>query len=306
MQKELIKIFKKALDAIPADPGEPGSQAKRDELRRLIDLVSESWTGAGTVALRFEAGLRYEIVYDVAPGQGKTLVETLAKVVGPSPFGDLGAVDPALAGSTYVLDREGDVFWGHLSRAKEAKRGAAAGKTASAAGAASTPSPMSAFLSDLELRLAVDDGKMIATLGPDSKARLAALRSAVKMPAPPPSAPVAAALAATKGAWFFEAIDLGALFQGFAEMAARPGFKGTQASAQQAAMVAAMLGDSHLGLLAELRGGETFSFTFHVPIETATSIAMLAGRFMSGGTGLSADASPPGALAPAPKRHRHH
>jgi hypothetical protein len=72
-------------------------------------------------------------------------------------------------------------------------------------------------------------------------------------------------------------------------------------------MMSAMLGDAHLALLAELRGGETFSFTFHVPIETATAGAMLAGRLMSGGAaGLGAPPSPSGPLTPAPKRHRQH
>lgn len=303
MQKELIKIFKKGLDAMPAIPGDPGNQARRDELRRLVDLASEAWTGAGTVAFRLDEGLSYDIVYEVVPALGKTLVETLAKVVGPSPFGDLGAVDPSLAGSTYVLDREDDVFWWHLSRAKDGKRGGVARRPGKVAGAASPASSMSALLSDFEVRLAVDGGKMIATVGPDSKARLTALRSAVKSPAPAPSAPAAAALAATKGAWFFEAIDLGELFKGFAKMAALPGFKGTPASAQQAAMASAMLGNAHLALLADLRGGETFSFTFRVPIETATSVMMLAAPLMASGAGLGAQASPASPLAPAPKRH---
>lgn len=322
LQKQVLDIIAKALDAVPPDQGD---QAKRDELHHLIEVAAQAWTGAGTIAFRFKGGFSYDIVYDVAPDQGKALVESMAKLVGPSPLGDLGAMDPALAGSTYVLEKDGDVFWGHLTStesaentkgkrtataaqaakaSKDARRKRVAATTAKADTSGAVASPLAAYLTMLELRLAVDGGKMIATTGPDSKARLADLRAAVKAPAPPPHPRVAAVLEATKGAWFFESFDIGAMFQGAAEVAAKGMSGGAQAHAQMAAM-AAMLGDAHLGLLADLRGGDTFAFTLHVPIDTATTVAMLVTRFTTGlGLNPGGPSPAPGALAAPPWKHR--
>jgi len=288
--KEFLAVARKALDTLPAEEG------KRAELRRWVDSLTEAWTGAGSVAMRAKDGLSYDLVYAIDPAHSSSLVEAFTKSVGPSPLGDLGSVDPMLAGMTFVLEKEGDAFFGHIVGAK--KKGAKAKSASPDAEAAM------GFLTNLEFRTVVAGPRLVATVGPGSKARFEALLAAVKAGTPAaPNPELAATLEATKGALAIEAIDLAGLFRGAAALASQPGLGGGTANAQQASALAAMLGDAHLSLFMDMRGGDALSFTLHVPMETASSGAMLAMRFMSGGANLAA---PPSA-APVPARKpRHH
>jgi hypothetical protein len=293
--KEFLAVVRKSLDTLPAEKG------KTEEIRRWVDLLAEAWTGAGSVAFRAKDGLSYDLVYAVEPGHAASLVDAFAKAVGPSPFGDLGAVDPMFAGTTFVLEKEGDAFFGHFVSAKKklAPHGAKA-KNAPGAEAAM------GLVTNLELRMAVAGARLVAAVGPGNKARFEALLSAVKAQAPGAVNPaLAATLAATKGALAVESIDLAGLFRSAAALASQPGMGGGAANVQQASALAAMLGDAHLSLFMDMRGGDALSFTLHVPMETASTGTMLAMRFMSGGANVVAPVPSPATLAPRPKHGRH-
>ena len=283
--KAFASVIRKSLESMAPSPG--GGFSKEEALK-TFDVLTDTWTGAGTLAVSADDDLSYDFVYRLAESKPGLLRERLEHAVGPWPLGELGRLAPSLAGSSFVLEKDDDAFYGHFLRGKT--KGAQERK-AKTKRRDTTPTSGADVLSSLSFRAALEGDRLVAAVGVANKDHFQRLRNAVKSDArPPANGPLAEALTATSGALAVEYVDLAALGRVALRTAASPDARGHAREVGAVAAMADALGDTPLAVFAEIRGGETLLTRLRIPMETASTAARLAMQFLSGAMGGS---SPP-------------
>lgn len=285
--KAVAGVVRKSLEGLPSSPE---SRFSKEELLKTFDVLTDTWTGAGTLAVREEDDLSYDFVYRIDESKAGMIVERLERALGPWSLGDLAGLDPSLAGSTFVLEKEDDAFYGHFvtGKAKASQKRRDKAKVVSA-----RRSPRASdVLPSLSFRIAVDGSRLIAAVGVANKEHFQSLRHAVKSNAsPPPNAALAEALTTTSGALGVEYVDIAALVRVALRAAARVEPRG-HAGELGVAGLANAFGDTSLALFAEIRGGESLLTRLQIPMETAASAARLTMQFLGGAFAGSAAQRP--------------
>jgi hypothetical protein len=252
--------------AVP-EPDRPKVAASIDT---IFASVAGPWAGRFSYQAAPKLALQYDVVYSLAPGADPAkLLASLEGLVKAPWLSRLLAV--SFKGMLKVkIDsrREGPVL---LTRVAFDTKKLPPSVRAELKGVPFLDGP------PIEARTVIAGNRMIVSVGPSSKARLAALQAAAAPPAPPPD--LAAALGETKGADGLYYADLAALLRpalGFAAAEARAGGGGGAANtAAMMGMAGTLLETARLATWGSYRGGETLSISGRIPFATFESVATL-------------------------------
>jgi hypothetical protein len=256
-------------------------EAERAKAGAAIDGLFEALSGPFSARFGFEGGpkmsIAYDVIYGVKPGtDGKKLTADLESVMKAPWLAKL--FDTAFEGMVKM----------------STKRDGAALVTQVVMNTKKIPTEARAQLKalplfdgkPLEARTALAGEKMLVSIGPGTKARLAALASSAGAQ---PSAEVAAALAETKGDDAFYYTDLAATFRPVFALAASGALAPKGPEGMQATMMAGALGgalqNSQLATWGSYRGGETAAATWRIPMTTFESIGKIVAAVTGGMAG---------------------
>jgi hypothetical protein len=256
------------LEAIPAE-------ADRTKASASIDTLFDALAGPFSARFGFEEGPKlsffYDVVYSLKPGtDGKKLMADMESMV-KAPW------------MTHFFDV---AFQGMMKVKLSAKREGNALVVQAVADTKKMPKDLKAQTRGLplldgtpiEARTVIAGDKVVVSVGPGAKARMAALLAGTA--AAPPSGDLATALAESKGEDGLSYTDLAAVLKPIMGLAASGalGAKGSPESAQATAMargVGSMLANAHLVVWGSYRGGPTATLTGRIPFSTFESVATL-------------------------------
>jgi hypothetical protein len=254
------------LDAVVPEPERARVTAN---VEALFAGVAGPWSARFSYVTAPKLTLQYDIVYTLAAGtDGKKLLAAMEELVkGPWMARLMAAAFKGMMKVKVETRREGETVVTRMSFDTKKLPASVKSELKGLPFLDGTP---------IESRAAVTGTRLLVSVGPESKVRLAALMATRIAPTPSPD--LTAALEETRSSDGLYYADLAALLRpalGFAAQSARAGAGSANANAM-IGMAGALLENAHLATWGSYRGGPTFTLTGRIPMTTFESVAALA------------------------------